>query len=299
MNLEKLLFFPRLFLGFLAEASILHIITNIILVKAKRVKMSSSKLAKISKQHENTWAQLHRRLISLPFSYKDVFPDEIYNYIENQAVSRSSSIGYMVPCLLTSTAFVAGMNNSAVAVSPDHKVPFNLYSMIVGPPTTGKSQALGECALQPLITLREAMDLGNIIVERCTSSALAKCLAEQKKGFLCSPEIYDVLNKLLKSDEENGTGDVQLLCELFSGERTSFRYATESTREISSNVPFCIVGSTQVPFAARLVCRMDQGHGLLDRFLVWFPVCFRPSPKETEDARKALQSNPLQSFTGS
>ena len=97
MNLEKLLFFPRLFLGFLAEASILHIITNIILVKAKRVKMSSSKLVKISKQHENTWAQLHRRLISLPFSYKDVFPDEIYNYIENQAVSRSSSIGYMVP----------------------------------------------------------------------------------------------------------------------------------------------------------------------------------------------------------
>ena len=87
--------------------------------------------------------------------------------------------------------------------------------MIVGPPTTGKSQALGECALQPLITVREARDLGNFIVERCTSSALTKCLAEQKKGFLCSPEIYDVLNKLLKSDEENGTGDVQLLCELF------------------------------------------------------------------------------------
>ena len=190
--------------------------------------MSSSKLAKISKQHENTWAQLHRRLISLPFSYKDVFTDEVYSYIDNQAVSRSSSIGYMVPCLLISTAFVAGMNNSAVAVSPDHQVPFNLYSMIVGPPTTGKLQALGECALQPLITVREARDLGNFIVERCTSSALTN-----KKGFLCSPEIYDVLNKLLKSDEENGTGDVQLLCELFSGERTSFRYATESTREIS------------------------------------------------------------------
>ena len=79
-----------------------------------------------------------------------MFTDEVYNYIDNQAVSRSPSIGYMVPCLLTSTAFVAGMNNSAVAVSPDHQVPFNLYSMIVGPTTIGKSQALGECALQPL-----------------------------------------------------------------------------------------------------------------------------------------------------
>lgn len=170
-----------------------------------------------------------RRLISLPFSYEDVFPEDVYNYINNQAVSRSSSIGYMVPCLLVTTAFVAGMNNSLVAISHDHKVPLNLYSMIVGPPTTGKSQALGECALQPMITLRENKDLGNFIVERSTSSGLAKCLVEQKKAFLCSPEVYDVLNKLLKSDEENGTGDVQLLCELFSGECTSFRYATEST----------------------------------------------------------------------
>ena len=137
MNLKKLYFFPHLFL-FSFRIYFAYIITSIILVKAKHVKMSSSKITKISKKHENTWAQLHRQLISPPFSYKDVFPEEVYNYIENQAVSRSSSIGYMVLCLLTSTAFVAGMNNSAVAVSQDHKVPFNLYSMIVGPPTTGK-----------------------------------------------------------------------------------------------------------------------------------------------------------------
>ena len=63
----------------------------------------------------------------------------------------------------------------------------------------------------------------------------------------------------------------------------------ESTREISPNVHFSIVGSTQVPFAIRLICRMDQGHGLLDRF----PVCFRPTPQETEDAKVALEEIPL------
>ena len=62
-------------------------------------------------------------------------------------------------------------------------------------------------------------------------------------------------------------------------------------------MPFSIVGSTQVPFAVRLICRMDQGHGLLDRFLVWFPVCFRPTPQETEDAKAALEEIPLKSFT--
>ena len=49
------------------------------------------------------------------------------------------------------------------------------------------------------------------MVERSGSSGLVKCIAEQRRTFLCSPEIYDVLNKLLKNHEESGTGDVQLL----------------------------------------------------------------------------------------
>ena len=112
-----------------------------------------------------------------------------------------------------------------------------------------------------------------------------------------SPEVFDLLNKLLKSDDENATGDAQLLCELFSGERVSYRYASEKTREIGCNVPFSIVGATQVPFAARLIARMDQGHGLLDRFLFIFPTCLWPSLQDTEDALSWLESQPLKSLT--
>ena len=89
-----------------------------------------------------------------------------------------------------------------------------------------------------------------------------------------------MLFKLLKSDEENATGDVQVLCQRFSGEEASYRYATERTREIASNTPFSILGATQVPFAARLVTLLEQGHGLVDRFLITFPKCLRPSPQE-------------------
>ena len=46
------------------------------------------------------------------------------------------------------------------------------------------------------------------MVERSTSSGLVKCIPEQRRTFLRSPEIYDVLNKLLKNHEESGTGDV-------------------------------------------------------------------------------------------
>ena len=75
---------------------------------------------------------------------------------------------------------------------------------------------------------------------------------------------------------------------MFSGEEASYRYATECVREIRSNTPFCILGTTQAPFAARLVTILDQGHGLLDRFLITFPKCLRPTPQETEQAVEAL-----------
>ncbi len=259
--------------------------------------MSSSKLARVSKQHEKTWCDLHRRLISVPFSFEDVFTEPVYEFIKNKAIALSTSIGYMVPCLLTTTAFVTGLNGTTVSSSTDHRTTLNLYSVVVGPPTTGKSQAMKECAMDPLIAVRDNNDLGDFVLERCTTSALVKCVSDQKRGVVVSPEVYDVLNRMLKNEEENGSGEVQMLCELFSGERTSYKYATEKTRNIGENVPFAIIGCTQVPFAARLICRMDQGHGLLDRFLFWFPMCLRPSPHETEAAKGVLNRIPVKSFT--
>ena len=104
------------------------------------------------------------------------------------------------------------------------------------------------------------------------------------------PRFLKSLNKLLKSDEDNTTGDVQILCQLFSGESSSYRFATERAREIPANIPFSILGSTQVPYAARLLCRMDQGHGLLDRFMFLFPMCLRPTTTGTEEAHTWFES---------
>ena len=80
--------------------------------------------------------------------------------------------------------------------------------------------------------IREDGDGGNVGIQKCTSSGLAKTLAKQKKAFLLSAEVYDVMHKLLKSDEEMATGDVQILRKMFSGEATSYRYPTEAAREI-------------------------------------------------------------------
>jgi hypothetical protein len=169
--------------------------------------------------------------------------------------------------------------------------------MVIGPPTTGKSPAMKECSVDPLLLIRDNCDIGNFVIERCTSSAMVKVLAEEKKAMVLSPELFDVVNKMLKNDEEHGSGEVQMLCELFSGERTSYRFATETTREIPANVPFGILGTTQMPYAARLVSRLDQGHGLLDRFLLCAPLCLRPSPEETREAKQKVDEMSVKGFS--
>ena len=157
---------------------------------------------------------------------------------------------------------------------------------------TGKSSAIEYATQEPL----EFLNRGGDIISKTTSSGLVKFLATNKKGFILSPEVFDILTKLMKSDEDNATGDVQLLCKLFSRERCSYHYSTEDTRVIPSNAPFSILGSTQLLNAAKLIARMDQGHGLVDRMLFAIPLAFRPMLTEMETAKDHLSTEVVEDF---
>ena len=101
-------------------------------------------------------------------------------------------------------SFVAGMNS--IVVNMGQTMPLNMFSVIVGPPTTGKSAAMSKCCMSPLLAIRDDNDLGNFLLERSTTSGMVKCICKQKKAFMASQEIYDFLNKLLKNNEENASG---------------------------------------------------------------------------------------------
>ena len=158
---------------------------------------------------------------------------------------------------------------------------------------TGKSSAIQYAAQDPL----ENLDFTDAIISKTTSSGLVKLLANKRKGMILSPEVFDIINKLLKSDEDNATGDVQLLCKLFSGERCSYHFSTEETRVIPPNTPFCLLGSTQLVNAAKLIARVDQGHGLVDRILLVTPLAFRPTLTEMEAATDQLSTEVVSDFS--
>ena len=100
----------------------------------------------------------------------------------------------------------------------------------------------------------------------------------------------------MKSDRDNATGDVQLLCKLFSGERCSYHYSSEKSRFIAANTPFSILGSTQFLNVVKLIAKMDHGHGLVDRLLFAIPLAFRPTLTEMETAANHLSTEVIEDF---
>lgn len=99
---------------------------------------------------------------------------------------------------------------------------------------------------------------------------------------------------MLKSDDENQNGDTQMLCKLFSGEQCKLNFATEEQRNLPDNVPFSIAGSTQVKSMALILSQLDNGNGIIDRFLMLVPNSMRPLPAEQIAAMHMLHSESVQ-----
>ena len=200
---------------------------------------TSNPFIKVARQHETTWTQLHKIISDVPFGFNEIFSEEIATFLRHKSVSLNSSIGYLTPALLTTISFLSAKNGCTVETIT-HDQPMNIYPVFVDYPGIGKSSEIQHDCLEPMTELL-ADENSRILVDRTTSSGLVKHIATKGTAFLVSPEIFDVINKLLKNDDENGSGDAMLLCKLFSGEPSSYNYSTEQTRDIPSNTPFSIL----------------------------------------------------------
>jgi len=69
------------------------------------------------------------------------------------------------------------------------EMPLNIYSIFVGPSTTGKSQAMKECAISPMTSVTAEADSASPVIQKCTLSGLIKTVADNNRGFLLSAEI--------------------------------------------------------------------------------------------------------------
>ncbi|KAJ8018690.1 hypothetical protein HOLleu_43181 [Holothuria leucospilota] len=233
----------------------------------------------------------------MEFKVERVLTNEtVFKFVSDKADSLSCCPGYMLAGIISTSLFVIGSTSNLVTPS-GHDTKPNIYQLICGPPSTGKSQAIKESGLDPLNTLSDQDQSPTPVIQKTTSSGLTKTLSTIHKGFIISTEIFDTLFKLLKGDCDAGTGETSLFCELFSGEQVSLNYASQAKRDIPEKMPFCILGSVQMYPLSKLMVLLDQGHGLLDRFLIFVPLCLRPTPLSSEEARERLRESPVSFLT--
>ena len=243
--------------------------------------------------HQNTWASFHHRVSGIAFNYEELFSEAVFKFLEAKAKSIDRSVGYLLPSLMTATSFLLA-NSDAHFLSGTHLQPLNLYTMSVGHLGTGKSPAIQTV----LASLREVDTITKeTVVSAATSSGLVKTM--QGKAFVPLPELFDILNKVFKNNEDNATGDIQLLRKLWSGESASYHFATEATRKVQSNMAFSLLGSPQIQNLALLIFRMDKGHGILDRFLISVPNTEEPTPEQEEEGTEYLETPPTQRLSAS
>ena len=111
-----------------------------------------------------------------------------------------------------------------------------MFSIVVGPPTTGKSPAISNTVTKHL------SDLG-VIISSSTYSGLTKKLSQKGQGFVVNSEIKEFLETFTRKDDNGGCGEAEMLAQLYSGEFIELTYATEGPRTIE-NAAFSILGKT-------------------------------------------------------
>ena len=167
--------------------------------------MSNPRLAKLRKQPDSTWALLQKHLISLLDPFQTLFLDEVWSFIQKKADSLSTNAGCVATCLLTTTSFVGGLG--ATLTNGSQEMSLNLYSIFVGPPTTGKSQALKECATSPMSAVAREQDLSSYIINNCTSLGLIiRPLHRTRRATFCQQRFTtyysNYLNRTKKTRQE-------------------------------------------------------------------------------------------------
>ena len=160
------------------------------------------------------------------------------DFLKLKATSIGTNSGYVFASLVTTINYIAAHRKATIEIRRNYITNLNTYFIFVGQPSTGKSPAIKAAVVQPFSKLNMTEEL----ISSSTSSGLSKLLANNNAAYIVNPEISDYLLKVLKNNDENYSGDMELLCKLYSGESCCLKYSTENSRTIKEDCTLCILG---------------------------------------------------------
>ena len=92
--------------------------------------------SKLQSQPDETWAQLQKRMIDMPLDLAGFLTAEVAEFIQLKSTASHTCPGYTLVALVAVTTFLISLGAS-VETNPGKKTKPVLYTLLVGPPTTG------------------------------------------------------------------------------------------------------------------------------------------------------------------
>ena len=128
----------------------------------------------IRRQDQNTWTGLNTRMsVDNQLDFVRILDPDVRCYLELKAKTKKTNLGYMFASILTTTNYLLAKVNSKVITSADvigEGINPNIMTILVGEPSSGKSQAINTAVIEPLEHI-------NFQPPSCaTSSALLKVI---------------------------------------------------------------------------------------------------------------------------
>ena len=128
-------------------------------------------------------------------------------FLNIKATCFNSFIDYLAPALLATTACLSARNRYTVEILKNNYLIYIQSSLATLAPES--NQLCSTVDVNQLIGQLLKDNDSTLFLDSATSSGLVIHLATKNRSFLVSPERFDVVNKLLKSDDENANDDDQ------------------------------------------------------------------------------------------
>ena len=126
--------------------------------------MATEQVTKLRKEQEKTWNFLHKKLIELPSPSQALFAETEWTVFNNKAVVLSSSVGFLVASLITTCAFVAGLQSTTTSYKRNAlESLFNIHEFL----NSIRNSITGEISFRNFTLVKEIYSMFSLYLHFC------------------------------------------------------------------------------------------------------------------------------------
>ena len=138
-------------------------------------------LLKVARQHKKTRTQLLKSVSDVPVKFQEIFAVDVVRFLNSKATCLNSSIGYLAPALLATTASLSPRNGYTVEILKNNYLIYIQSLLVIL--ALESHQPCSTVALNHLIGQLLKDNDSTLFLNRETSSGLVKHLGTKNRSY--------------------------------------------------------------------------------------------------------------------